>query len=213
MRFVIISSRREPFELGARLLAALCFPSPTEASDRRRAAIAWSAEYLREYAKAFPDEKKAILARFPKYAGLAQAEVRGALRKTRKRLQTRILAGKMSRGYFQEHVMEAPAVLPRGMARLSNNELSKLILAEAHQSDPHNVENRVWRTSKPVIHLASGYDLLARALPPEREGNYQLDDPELHRFLVSYGEWAEPIVLEDPRFGVTAEKLLRVRIR
>ena len=213
MRFAMISSRREPFEIGARLLATLCFPSPTEASDRRRAAIAWSAEYLREYAKAFPDEKKAILDRFPNYARLTPAEIRVALRKTGKRLQTRILAGKMSRGYFQEHVTEAPAVLPPGMARLSNNELSKLILAEAHQSDPHNVENRIWRTSKPAIHLASGYDLLARALPPEREGNYQIDDPELHRFLVSYAEWAEPIVLGDLRFGVTAERLLRVRIK
>ena len=213
MRFVFISSRREPFEIGARLLAALAFPSIAEASARRNAAIAWCASYLEECIKMDPSTADEFATRFPQYLAVSGQDIRRALRKTGKRFESRVLAGKMARGYFQEHITKAPAVLPPGMARLSNNELSKLVLAEAHQSDPHNVENRIWGSSKPVIHLASGYDLLSRSLPPGREGAFQIDDPALHRFLISYGEWAEPIVIGDPRFGVTAEKLLRVRLR
>jgi hypothetical protein len=119
----------------------------------------------------------------------------------------------MARGIFQQHLDQRPPVLAPGMKRHSLNELSKLVLREAHQSDPHNVETRIWGTSKPVIHLASGYDLLARLLPLDREGQYQMDDLELHRFLVRYGEWAEPIILGANHFRIRSDQLLRVRLR
>lgn len=193
-------------------MAALSFPSFAEAGDRRKAAIAWCASFLRECIKIDPTAAEELARQFPQYFDLTDRDVRRALRKTRKRLQTLVLAGKMSRGYFHENTYETPAVLPESMARLSINELSRLILAEAHQSDPHNVEKRIWVATKPVIHLASAYDLLARKLA-EDQGGYHLDDLETHQSLIAYGEWAEQIVLGDKRFGVTEKQLLRIRIR
>lgn len=213
MRLLIISARRSPFEIGARLLAALTFPGIDEAARRRAAAVAWCADYVSKCIQMEPERADEFRSAYPQYLRLTTKQIKAALRTSYNRLERRILAGKMARGIFQEHLDKRPPVLAPGMARHSLNELSKLVLKEAHQSDPHNVETRIWGTSRPVIHLASGYELLARLLPPDREGQYQMDDLELHRFLIAYGEWAEPIIEGAKKFRIGPEKLLRVRLR
>jgi hypothetical protein len=60
----------------------------------------------------------------------------------------------MSIPYLQQAHGLTPT-LPPGMARWSINELSALVLDDANQSDPGNVETRIWRSSLPVIHLAA----------------------------------------------------------
>jgi hypothetical protein len=213
VRLFIISARRDPFEIGARLLAALAFPGINEAGRRRAAAIAWCSDYVRKWIHMAPQQADELRNAYPGYVRMSTKEIKAALRTAYNRLERRILAGKMARGIFQEHLDRRPPVLPSGMSRHSLNELSKLVLREAHQSDPHNVETRIWGPSKPVIHLASGYDLLARLLPPNREGQYQMDDLELHRFLIRYGEWAEPIVVGATQFRIGPDQLLRMRLR
>jgi len=213
VRLLIISARRAPFEIGARLLAALTFPGIDEAARRRAAAIAWCTDYVSKCIQMEPERADKIRSAYPQYFRMTTKEIKAALRTSYSRLERRILAGKMARGIFQEHLDRRPPVLAPGMRRHSLNELSKLVLKEAHQSDPHNVETRIWGTSKPVIHLASGYDLLARLLSPDRESQYQMNDLELHRFLIGYGEWAEPIVLGAKQFRIGPEQLLRVRLR
>ena len=39
--------------------------------------------------------------------------------------------------------------------RLSINEMARMVLGDTDDSDPANVETRIWRPSRPVIHLAS----------------------------------------------------------
>ena len=213
MRLFMISSRRAPFEIGARLLAALAFPAVNEAVQRRAAAIAWCTQYVCNWIRLEPQRADELRAAYPRYIQMSTKEIKAALRTSYNRLERRVLAGKMARGIFQQHLDQRPPVLAPGMSRHSLNELSKLVLKEAHQSDPHNVETRIWGPSKPVIHIASGYDLLSRLLPPDREGEYQMDDLDLHRFLIAYSEWAEPIIFAAKQFRIDPDQLLRVRLR
>jgi hypothetical protein len=43
----------------------------------------------------------------------------------------------------------------REFKRLSINEMCRLVLDDAGQAEPANVESRIWRPSLPVIHLAA----------------------------------------------------------
>ncbi|MEO8546915.1 MAG: hypothetical protein ABI422_00970 [Sphingomicrobium sp.] len=213
MRILMISARREPFEIGARLLAALAFPATSEESERRKAVLAWCTSFIASCIKLEPGRAKQLQQAFPNYVRMTDKEIRQALRKTQKRLNNRTLAGKMARGYIREFVEQRPAPLPASMARLSQNELSKFILKEAHQSDPHNVERRIWGLSKPVIHLAAAWDHFAQTQPGDTPHPYPMDDLDAHLEVARYGKLAEPVVLNDKRFGVSDETLLRVRIQ
>jgi len=213
VRYLFISKRRDPFEIGSRLVAALAFPGAHEAAERRRAALAWCTDYVRKWLELEPERKVELQAAYPLYCRMSLREVKAALRTTYNRLDKRILAGKMARGICQEHCTGQPVVLARGMARHSLNQLSKLVLAEARQADPHNVETRIWGSSRPIIHLASGYELAARLLPPECQGQYDMNNLAAHQVLIDYAEWAEPIVLAAEEFRIRPDQLLRLRLK
>ena len=212
MRYLFITSRRDHFEIGARLIAALAFPGADEAAKRRSAAMAWCTDYVRKWVDLEPHRVEELRSAYPLYFTMPRREVKAALRTAYNRLDKRILAGKMARGIFQERETGRPVVLPDGMRRHSLNELSKLVLAESHQSDPHNVETRVWGSSKAAIHLASGYDFMAQCLPAELEGQYDMTNRALHRWLIDYGQRAEEIVVAAKPFRIRSDQLLRVRL-
>ena len=160
MRKLMISSSREDFEIGARMLAALAFPGATEAVDRRRAADAWCAGIINCTKTADPSCAAELDNRYPRYAKLDKRSINKALRRTKSRLRNRQVAGRMTRGYFQEWFDQRPAVLTASMARLSINELAKLVQPESGESDPENTEKRTWRPSRPVFHLVSALDFV-----------------------------------------------------
>lgn len=117
-------------------------------------------------------------------------------------------------GYFEEGITGRPAGLPPEMARLSLNELSKLVLAQSGESDADNVEERAWRRSLPVCHLAAALQVFMRASvnsPGIDSIGYPLGDDQLHRLVIEFAQFHEDMVLKDPRFGVKADDLVRLR--
>jgi hypothetical protein len=42
---------------------------------------------------------------------------------------------------------------------VSINQMARLVLEDAGQTDPENVETRIWRPSLPAIHIASAVQL------------------------------------------------------
>lgn len=213
MRKLMISSRRDDFEIGARVLAALAFPGATEAVDRRRAADAWCAGIINCTKVAEPSCSAELDKKYPRYARLDQRSINKALRKTKSRLRNRQVAGRMTRGYFQEWVDQGPAVLPASMARLSINELAKLVRRESGENDPENTEKRAWRPSRPVFHLASAMDFVSRFRAGDNDNGYDLNDGDLHREILRLAEASERVVDGDPRFQVKPEEMLRIRLR
>lgn len=213
MRKLMISSRRADFEIGARLLAALSFPGATESADRRRAADAWCAGIINCTKAVDPSCTADLDAKYPRYAKLDQRSINKALRRTKSRLRNRQVAGRMTRGYFQEWIDRRPALLPASMARLSINELAKLVRRESGQHDPENTEKRVWRPSRPVFHLASAFDLVSRFRLGDNDNGYDLNNGDLHRDILRLAEAAERVVDGDRRFQVKPDDLLRIRLR
>ena len=213
MRKLMISSRREDFEIGARLLAALAFPGVEEAIDRRRAAHAWCAGIVNCTKVADPSLAAELDNRYPRYVSWDQRSINKVLRRTKSRIRNLQVAGRMARGYFQEWLDQRPAVLPPSMARLSINELAKLVGRESGEHISENTEKRTWRPSKPVIHLASAFDLVGRFCVPENDNGYDLNDGALHRKVIDLAELSERVVDGDPRFQVKPEDLLRIRLR
>ena len=140
MRILTIDAGKlEPFEIGARLMAILAFPNASEVAELTAAQQALCTEHVSVTADADPELGDELRQRFPDYSKLDRGTIRKHLRKTRTRYRDRMVAARMARGFFQEALTKMPAVLPESMARLSLNELSKLVLSESGQSDSENV--------------------------------------------------------------------------
>ena len=73
-----------------------------------------------------------------------------------RRLHERVIAApRMAYSFLREaETGEVPELCP-SVKRLSINAMSEPVLEDAGHSDLENVETRIWRPSRPVIHLAS----------------------------------------------------------
>jgi hypothetical protein len=72
----------------------------------------------------------------------------------------------MAIGFLKEAV-GAVLGLPAGRSRVSINQMARLVLDDVGQSDPENVETRIWRPSLPAIHIASAFQLFSQLAEPE----------------------------------------------
>ena len=202
----------EPFEIGAFLSAAMAFPLEAEDEMRMKAADALCAQNVRVTYEAYPETASELKATYPRYAEIDIKEERRRLRTLKKRLDNRMIASRMSLGFFEEGLTKRPARLPPCMRRHSLNELTNLVLDQSGESDPENVEKRTWRRSLPVISLATAYQVVMRysdagGIPFSSD----LQDLGTHRRVVKVAEIHEQVVLSDRRFGIAPDKLIRFR--
>lgn len=209
MPLVTISSEQMPFEVGAQVLGILAFPQEPERA--KGAADAWCAQHVQAHMKAFADTAAEVRADYPYYASMLGWEIRRRLRSTRTQLRNRAVAARMSRGFFFENVYSRPAELPPGMSRLSLNQLSVLVQPESGQNDPENTKKRIWWSSREIIHLATAFDQLIQLVAANDNG-YHIANHELTERILQLAELHEQIVLRDPRFGVSPDDLIRVRV-
>jgi hypothetical protein len=90
----------------------------------------------------------------PIYALRAEKDIKRDLKTLGRRLRDRMITAHVAIAFLQRAAGHTPR-LPRGVARLSLNELTSYVSRQAGQSDQGNTETRVWRPSLPVIHLAA----------------------------------------------------------
>ena len=91
----------------------------------------------------------------PIYLLQTAREINRSFRQIKRRLRDRMVAGRMAYPFLQQANCGEVPKLPAGVKRLSINAMSELVLDDAGQTDPENVETRVWHPSLPVIHLAT----------------------------------------------------------
>ena len=117
----------EVYERGAILLTTLACPSDAAKSLQLYLSLCGKALWLKHLMK--PEDWKPIQVR-PQYVfRMAIALLRKAV------------PGGLQR-------------LPKEIRRLSVNQLALYVLEDAGQTEPGNVERRVWAPSRPVIHIA-----------------------------------------------------------
>jgi hypothetical protein len=196
----------EPFEFGPALLASLAFPGSREDEARKLAFEALCADKLHSFSESEPKKADERRTRYPHYSAINAKERRRRLRTLARRLQDRMTAACIALGYFDEALRHMFATigemypdlrpeigpveirqtpLPDGVRRHSLNSLFAYRYPLADESGCHNRQNRIWRESLPVIHLAVAGQTLSMWFPPGAvEYNTLLRHVELVRRVV-----------------------------
>jgi hypothetical protein len=132
-----------------------------------------------------------------------------------RRISERMVAGRMAVPFLWHAELGDAFLLPRGIERLSVNQMAEYVLDYAGQADPVNVEKRLWAPSRPVIHLAVAMALLAQNL--KKIGRTPCPElfllsREFIEAVVRQAEALERLIADDPKFRVKTEQLIRVRL-
>jgi hypothetical protein len=214
MQFEINFEREEAYECGARLLMALSYVKEAESARNveRFRSLCGRALWGRHIAN--PDDVSPITAK-PLYLFRDRKTIYGDVAHVAKRLGNRLVAGRMAIAFLQHAVLGENYCLPTGIKRLSLNELSEFVLEDAGQADANNVETRIWRTSRPVIHLAAAAVIAAsQRSNAAKEVALELflcNRPHIEQVVRIAVEF-EALIASDPKFPVKADQLIRFRL-
>jgi hypothetical protein len=215
--YYIDLNKLEVYEAGAFMVSQLAYPGESRQDDKRRCGVYTSLCACVLRARAETDPNWATWPQLVKPIYLLQTEqdCNQALRQLKRRLRDRMVAARMAYPFLKEAESGEAPKLPAGMKRLSINALSELVLDDAGHTDPENVETRIWRPSRPVIHLASAVHGYLHLVEPETAALGLA--PLLHRrevieYVIRSAEYCEGLVGRSRRLRVNADRLVRIRL-
>jgi hypothetical protein len=202
------------YEAGALVVTWLAYPDGSEdLMGRVHAALCACA--LRATGENDPDWANAPQRLKSTYLLRTASEINRSLRQLKRRLRDRMAAARMAYPFLHEVNFGRPPKLPPGVKRLSINAMSELVLKDAGQSEPENVETRVWRPSLPVIHLATavhGFLHLSEAAA----GPPGIGSLILHRNVIEYvvrnAEACEALVGRSEQIRIKPDRLIKFRL-
>ena len=157
--------RLEVYEAGALLVTLLAYPGEGDHEEERRSRVHTSlcACMLRAIYEVDLDRAVSPQVIKPIYALQTERACSLGLRTLPRRLHHRMIAARMAYPFLKTAESGETTKLPTPVQRLSINAMAELVLEDAGYSDPENVETRIWRQSRPVIHLASAVPRLFAA--------------------------------------------------
>ena len=163
MNFELHIDRNKPYECGARLLVTIACAQSYD--DAKRQTLYWStcakALWLKHWLT--PEDETPITVN-PRHAFRDPQTINRDFAFVSKRIQERLVAGRMSIAFLQRAILGQAEELPETVKRLSVNEMAGLVLEDAGQSEPDNVKKRVWRPSRPVIHFCAAMAVTGQQL-------------------------------------------------
>jgi hypothetical protein len=172
----------ETYECGATLLAVLAYPSGS-ARVRHELRTSLCAYYLRSQYSGETDTTLIIPLK-PAYVFRSERSIKRDIKTLERRLRDRAIAARMFRGFWQE-AAGAVINLPRGMTKLSLNQLAELVAQDADLGSPENIETRIWRPSIPVIHIAAALENIMLDAERLGTGGFSWGDILVSRDLVT----------------------------
>ena len=162
-------------EIGAKLLARITYPKPEEQARRERLQDALCALALHHDARMYPEDRTDIticrsILRF------TDQQLQKHLDFADKKLQERLISGRIAVAYlrfFNEG--KIPQALGK-IKRMSLNQVVTFVAELEGYKQPDNLEQRFWRPSKPVIHIAAALAVVAQTWirRGEKPGFYHL---------------------------------------
>ena len=214
-QFEVSFERSEIHECGAALLTVLTAPQGSVDDERADRFTSLCAKGIELEHLMNPDAETPITVK-PKYVFRDREIVDRDVRYVARRLGERMVAGRMAIAFLQRAELGPAYRLPKGLERLSLNALAAFVSEDAGQADATNVLRRIWKPSRPVIHLAAAAARIGQRLR-------QLGHPTwLETFLfsrpfveevVADAERLRGLIAMDPKFPVKAERLVRFRLR
>lgn len=204
------------YECGAVLFSYLAFPGVDEDDRRRAVHRALCYRVLREMGEEDPCWAWSPQPIKPRYLLLSPDQVRGALRSFDRRPRDRMVAARMAIAFLPQLESGQPPMLPHSVQRRSLKQMAGLVLEDVHMTDVGNVETRVWKPSRPVLHVAVALALLMDDL--ERAGATTLgptllcQSPEFIGQLAHDAERYRKMMISIPRFTPDAKSLIEFQL-
>jgi hypothetical protein len=153
----------------------------------------------------------------PLYLMLDPADIARSMKLTVARLQDALKVARVARPFIGKAVSGAPPALPAEVERLSLNAVIPFVLGDEDPTDPHNFEQRVFRRTLPVLHLAIALEqalMTAEAASGRRPSLEALTlEPACLPWIIDHAAALEGAVLAIQEFKVPEDRLLRVRLR
>jgi hypothetical protein len=209
-KLVLDSKNQSLFECGAALLALLAFPSSTD-GERAEIAVSLCSAHLRAKFKEAGNPEELVKA---KYAFRDEGTIRKDLKKLDRLVRDRMVAAHVAIAFLQNAIGHRPN-LPRDVKRLSLNQLSEFAMGLANQSIPENFKTRIWRPSRPVLHLAAAVAVAIN--DRERMGEERtfygnvITDVEFLFDVLRYTKEHE-IIIKTSKLPIRAEKLVSIEM-
>jgi len=207
-------NRLAVYEAGALLVTLLAFP---DASDEAQGKVHASlCNYALKIGNALEPELTILpQAIKPFYAFRSERDCNRDLRTLARRWRDRMVAGRMGIAFLKEALPGQVLELPRTMKRLSINQLAELVLDDTRFTDPHNVETRIWRPSRPVVHLASAiqvYLTLREADKPRIGLETLLLNRAMIESVVLGAAYHEILMAQSRHLRFDPEKMIKIRL-
>jgi len=209
---VIDLHRFTVYEAGAVLISLLAFPGDSEEEIRAAAHASLCHHALRAVCEFAPDWALHPQPIKPLYALRTSHEVRNDLRTLQRRLRDRMAARRMAIGFLKVAIsdpMKEPA------QRVSINQMARLVLEDAGQTDPENVETRIWRPSLPAIHIASAVQLFLQ-LAASAIGKLGLETFLFNQWaiecVVQAAEYHASIIAKTKGLPIDPARLITIRL-
>lgn len=204
----------EVYERGAVLLTTLAYPQQSDPTRSLQLYLSLCGRALWLKHLMEPDDWRPITVK-PQYVFRDPRVIDRHVAYVAKRLGERMVAGRMAIALFRKAVPGGLRTLPKDIQRPSVNQLAQYVAEDAGQTEPINVERRIWARSRPVIHIAAaaameGQELSKRGEPVGLE-SFLLDQAFIER-VARLAEELETLVAQDPKFPVRPEQLIRFRL-
>ena len=204
------------YEAGAGIVAILAYPDSVEKEKRTGLYLALCSLALRARSEIDVEWSRSVQVIHPSYAFHSDREISKSLKTLKRRLRDRMIAGRMALAFLKEVESGKVPTLPKGIQRLSINQMSELVLEDAGQTDPENVETRIWRPSLPVVHLAAAIQVLFQQA--ERETGHELhlghltQNREVIEHVIRTAEDFRQLLAKSPRININPDTQVRIRL-
>ena len=205
----------ETYEAGAVMLCALLWPdflTDDKAAGERHLAVCQ--DYLTRRAASDPEWAAQPHPIRPIYYTTAPQMMKRIDRDLQIRLRDRLIAAKMVVGFLQQ-ASGFQVKLPSCVVRLSVAEMAKAVATEAGQVEITNIKGRLWRESKPVLHIAAAFAVVTH--DAERQGRHVtyldfIGSRELIKSVIDASREYEALLLTLDRLKITPESLVRLHL-
>jgi hypothetical protein len=207
--------RLEVYEAGALLVTLLAYPGESEHEEERRSRVHTSlcACALRAIYEVDPDRAVSPQLIKPIYAFQTERNCSLGLRTLPRRLRHRMIAARMAYPFLKEAESGEAPKLPAPLRRLSLNAMAELVLEDAGHSDPENVETRIWRQSRPVIHLASAVHGYLQLVEAKTNGlGPFMTSRQVIEHVIRSAEYCESLIARSEGLRVDPERLIKIRL-
>jgi hypothetical protein len=208
--FIIEQKKYPVFELGAKLLSLVAYPGADDAGNRSRLEQSLSASYVHDRIAKDPEFKFSPEVMQRSYFFRESGVIKTDTRSLERILKKRMASARMALAYLKEAQIGKTPNLPPGIARVSLNELSKMVQPDLGWSDPDNVETRAWRETLPVIHLAVAIEFYMAAFGNISWGDL-IGDFEVISWVITEAEACEGMIERISKFPIDPTALYRVR--